>query len=224
MRGRFALSAILTAAAVAGLLGPGPAGAEPPLWVAANGVTATHTECGGESFLLLRGPGVKAPPPPSRPGCTSSEEAYYELDVAAAFVSKGGVAETNVDASTLSCDNRAGVMILGRSRDIELAIRRLPAPPRGCSYAKRRYQRVTSEGSIPFKNVVARQMSVSESLAMHQKERDQIIRECNANAACRAEVARRRASSGNRIYTCPPGYVSNGAIDNPYATCRPSPP
>lgn len=220
MKGSFAPHALISAAAVAALLGAGPAGAE-PAWAAAHAVKATHTECGGESFLVLKGPGVKASPSPSRPGCTSSEENYYELDVAADFVGKGGVAETNLDASILRCGNEVGVMMLGRSRDIELAIRSLPAPPRGCSYSKRRYERVSSLGSIAFKGVVRKQMTVAESLAKGQRERDQIIAQCNADPACRAEVARMRSRqgsgrtandcSGNGNYTT---YNGNGGCSN----------
>ena len=197
MKSGFAPHALMSAAAVAALLGAGTARAEPPAWAAAHAVKATHTECKDESFLVLKGPGAKASRSPSRPGCTSSEEIYYELDVGADFVSKAGVAETNLDASILSCGNEVAVMILGRSRDIELAIRSLPAPPRGCRYSKRKYERVTSVGSIPFEGVVRKQMSVPESLAKGQRERDQIIAQCNADPACRAEVARMRASQGS---------------------------
>lgn len=228
MEGSSAQHILISAATVAALLGAGPAGAEAPAWAAAHAVKATHTECRGESFLVLKGPGARASPPPTRPGCKSSEENYYELDVAADFVSTSGVAETNLDASILSCGNEVGVMMLGRRRDIELAIRSLPAPPRGCSYSKRRYERVTSVGSIPFKGVVRKRMSVAESLAMHQRERDQIIAQCNADPACRAEVARMRSRqgsggtardcSGNGNYT---HYNGNGGCSDSYGAPDP---
>ena len=213
--------ALHTAAALAALLAAGAAGAQQPGWAAAHAVKATHTECGRESFLVLKGPGAKASTSPSGPGCRSSEEIYYELDVGADFVSNGGVSETNLDASILICGNEVGVMMLGRSRDIDIAIRRLPVPPGGCRYSKRRYERVTSVGSIPFKGVVRKQMTVAESLAKAQRERNQIIAQCNADPACRAEVARmgsRQGSgttgkdcSGNGNYT---RYNGNGGCSD----------
>ena len=39
-----------------------------------------------------------------------------------------------------------------------------------------------------------------ESLALHAKERERAIAECNASAACRAEVSRRSAI--NAYYDC----------------------
>lgn len=61
-------------------------------------------------------------------------------------------------------------------------------------------------GNIAFTNVAftnvanGGMMSVKESLALHAKERELAIAQCNASAACRAEVSRRSAISA--FYDC----------------------
>jgi hypothetical protein len=75
---------------------------------------------------------------------------------------------------------------------------------------------------IRFSNLPDRgTMSVSESLAMHAKERQRIIAECNASPACQAEV-QRRSARGRTLYSCSRGYYLGGMSDNPYATCFPN--
>ena len=51
-------------------------------------------------------------------------------------------------------------------------------------------------------------MSVAESLAMHAKERDRAIAECNASPACQAEVRRMTSYSGTPSNNNP--CVGNG--------------
>jgi hypothetical protein len=133
---------------------------------------------------------------------------YTQINISKALLgSRGGVfAEANVDAAYMSCEGppplayQRGILIVGTRGEIERAIREHPAPPR-CSYAREKYQFVASLGGIPFADVANDgTMSIQESLALHAKERAAAIAECNASAACRAEVQRRSAI--NAYYDC----------------------
>ena len=180
-----------------------PAVADPPIWANAKVVKAVHTDCGSLHYLVLKGNAVNVSAPPDSPGCKSSHKTYRQVNVSKAFLrpqSKGLISESNVDAGTILCSNGDALVNLGSARDLERAIRQSPAPG-GCTYTLRKYQYVSSIGNIPFTNVAnGGTMSVAESLAIHAKERDRAIAECNASAACRAEV--RRISAINAYYEC----------------------
>lgn len=189
---------------IAMLLLPGSLLADPPIWANARHVKATYTECGQEHYMLFKGSSANVPATPNPPGCRSTEVFYTQLTIAQAFLGAkdGAFAEANVDAGYISCDgpppspDQRGILILGTPGEIERARREHPAP-QGCSFKKQRYQHVSSLGGIPFTDVPnGGTMSVQESLAMHAKEREKAIAECNASPACRAEVQRRTA-----IYT-----------------------
>lgn len=190
-------------APVAMLLFSNLASADPPIWANAQRVKATYTECGALRYVLLKGDSANVPTPPDSSGCTSSEESYRQLYVSAAFLkaeNRGLISESNVDAGYIFCSKDQAILFLGYAREIESTIRQNPAP-RGCTYAKEKYQRVSSVGRIAFTHVEnGGTMTVAESLAMHAKERTQIIAECDASPACREE--RRRQSAINAYYQC----------------------
>jgi hypothetical protein len=213
-----------TLAAVAMLLLSGPAPADPPIWANAKWVKATYTECGRLRYLILKGDSVNVPAPPSSPGCTSTEEIYHQLNVSKKFFrpeNKGQLSESHVDAGYIFCGKGEAAIILGPAGDTERANREHPAPP-GCTYTRRKYQYVSSVGSIPFTNVAnGGTMTVAESLAMHAKERERAIAECNASAACQAEVRRMSSFSGGADPTsprCPSGlydrYDMGSCVDH----------
>ena len=181
----------------------GTANADPSIWVNAKWVKATYTECGGLRYLTLEGNAVKVTTPPKSPGCTTSQEIYHQLNVSKAYFrpeNKGQFSESNVDAGYIYCGKGEAALTLGPAGAVARAIREHPAPP-GCTYSKRKYQFVSSVGSIPYTNVGnGGTMTVAESLAMHAKERDRAIAECNASPACRAEV--NRLSRVNAYYAC----------------------
>ncbi len=192
------------ALAIAGLLQPaGPASADPPIWANAKWVKATITDCGDVRYLVLRSDAVDPPKPPSAAGCTTTEEIYHQLHVAKAFFragSKGLVSGANVDAGRIFCGKGEAALTIGPLQEVDRAIRQFPAP-RGCSYAKLKFEQVTSLGSIPFANVAnGGTMTIAESLAIHAKERERVIAECNASAACRAEL--RRLNAINTFNEC----------------------
>ena len=187
---------------------PGSLMADPPIWANAKHVKATYTECGQEHSILFKGNSVKVPAAPNPPGCRSVEVFYTQLNIPQAFLgAKGGVfAEANVDAGYISCEGpppsvgQRGILIIGTPGEIERARREHPAP-RGCSFTKQKYQYVSSLGGIPFTDVPnGGTMSVRESLALHAREREKAIAECNASPACRAEVKRRTAI--NTYFEC----------------------
>jgi hypothetical protein len=187
-----------------------PVLADPPIWANAKWVKATYTDCGNLHYLTLKGNSAKLPPQPKAAGCTSSEEIYHQLNVAKTFFAtdgKGQVAAWRADAGFYDCGKGEAMMNLGTPGDTERAHRQWGEIP-GCKYSKRKFEYVTSMGSIPFTDVAnGGTMSVAESLAMHAKERQQIIADCDANPACRAEVARMRAASGSGAPAnpCTPG-------------------
>ena len=196
---------------------PLPAKADPPIWVNARYVQAIETTCGGQRSLLFTSAAFKGPAPRTPPGCSSADIFYIQLNVAKAFMNlkTGDFAEANTDAALLVCNvdlaagkprgmvivgTIRGVLILGTSGAIDRAIREHPAS-RGCRYVRERFQYVSSVGRIPFTDVEnGGTMSIRESLALHAKERERAIAECNASAACRAEVQRRSAI--NAYYDC----------------------
>lgn len=214
-----------TVACIALLQLANPAAADPPIWAWARGVKATDTNCGGVHQLILRGNAVNVPTQSNTPGCKSSEITYQYLIVSKSFFARGNNGQISAqlaDAGHIDCDKGESGLILGRSTgDIERE-RRLLGPTPDCTYRTWRYQLVSSLGSIPFKDSPnPGTMSVAESLAMHAKERQQVIAACNANPICRAEVARMRSRqgsggtakdcSGNGNYTT---YNGNGGCSN----------
>ena len=179
-----------------------------PIWANARHVKATYTECGPERYILLKSDSAKIPATPNPPGCRSVEVFYTQVNIAQAFLSgkNGEFAEANVDAGYISCDgpppvaNQRGILIIGTPGEVERARREHPAP-QGCNFTKQRYQHVSSIGGIPFTDVPnGGTMSVKESLALHAKEREKAIAECDASPACRAEVKRRTAI--NNYFEC----------------------
>ncbi len=191
--------------------------ADPPIWVNARHVKATETICNGQRSILFKSDAFKGPMPPTPRGCSSAEYFYIQLNVAKAFVSAqtGDFVAPNADASLLVCDvdleagkprglvivgTVRGVLTVGSSSAIARAIAEHPAP-RGCRYVREKYQFVSGVGRIPFTDVEnGGTMSVRESLALHARERERAIAECNASAACRAEV--KRLSAINAYYDC----------------------
>lgn len=198
--------------------------ADSPTWAQAQSVKATSTECGSKRFIVLKATAAKVPIPATEPGCSTSEEVYSKVFVAKAFFKaerRGPLAESNVDAGILFCKKDDIALLLGKASDIERAFKQNPAP-KGCTFSTRKYHYVSSVGDIRFSNLSDRgTMTIAESLAMHAKERQRIIAECNASPACQAEV-QRRSARGRTIYSCPPGYYLGGTSDNPYATCFPN--
>lgn len=196
---------------------PKPAFADPAIWMNGKHVKATETVCGDQRSLLFKSDSYKGPVAPTPARCTSSEIFYIQVNVFKSYVSpKSGEFEaTNTDASLLECpgDLAAGkppgmviagtiraVLILGTAGAIERTIREHPAP-RGCRYVREKFQYVSSVGRIPLTDVAnGGTMSIRESLALHAKERERAIAECNASAACVAEV--RRRSAANAYYEC----------------------
>ena len=196
---------------------PMPAMADPPIWVNAKHVQATETKCGEQRSILFKSDAFRGPVARTPPGCTSAEFFYVQLNVFKAFVNlrSGDFAESNTHAGLLVCDGDLnvgkppglrivgtvrGVLILGTPGAIERTIREHPAP-RGCRYIREKYQYVSSVGGIPFTDVAnGGTMSIRESLALHAKERERAIAECNASPACVAEV--RRLSAINAYYEC----------------------
>ena len=182
--------------------------ADQPIWANARHVRATYTECGQERYILLKANSVKVPAIPNPPGCRSVEVFYTQLNIAQAFLGakNGAFAEANIDAGYISCEgpppspDQRGILILGTPGEVERARREHPAPP-GCTFTKQRYQHVSSLGGIAFSDVPnGGTMSVQESLALHAREREKAIAECNASPACRAEVKRRTAI--NTYFEC----------------------
>ena len=196
---------------------PPSAVADPPIWVNARHVKATETTCSGQRSILFKSDAFKGPMPPTPSGCSSAEYFYVQLNVAKAFVNSrtGDFAAQNTDAGLLTCEGDLeagkprglvivgtirGVLILGTSSAIARTIAEHPAP-RGCRYVREKFQFASSVGRIPFTDVEnGGTMSIRESLALHARERDRAIAECNASAACRAEVQRRSAI--NAYYDC----------------------
>lgn len=182
-----------TVAGLATLHISSPAFADAPIWANARVVKATQTDCGTKRYLVFKGNAVRGPTPRDAPGCKSTERVYRQINVSQTFFRPGGkgqISAQGVDAATILCSNGDALIIVGRSREVALAVRRLPAP-RGCAYEMRKLQQVSSVGSIPFTDVAnGGTMSVKESLAIHAEERRKTIAECNASAACRAEMSR----------------------------------
>ena len=191
------LSVLATAVAMFQL--SSPAAAEAPIWANAKWVKATSTVCGGLRYLILKGNAVNTPMKSNSPGCSSSEVTFVQVNVSRKFFqggTTGQISASHVDAGYIECGDGKGIVNLGAAGEAARAIREHPAP-QGCRYTTQQYQYVSSVGSIPFTNVAnGGTMSVSESLAMHAKERERAIAECNASAACRAEVSRMQSFSG----------------------------
>lgn len=170
-----------------------PVFADAPIWANAKVVKATQTDCGTYRYLVFKGNAVRAPTPPDAPGCKSSERVYRQINVSRAFFKPGGkglISEQGVDAATILCSNGDALIIVGRGKEVDLVVRRMPAPT-GCAYEVGRLQHVSSVGNIPFTDVAnGGTMSVKESLALHAEERKRIVAECHASAACRAEMSR----------------------------------
>ena len=80
--------------------------------------------------------------------------------------------------------------------------------------ARRLLAAIAGAGGIPFTDVPnGGTMSVRESLAIHAKERERAIAECNASPACQAEV--RRRSAINSYFDCMKPLQAN----EPARTC-----
>jgi hypothetical protein len=175
-----------------------PAAADPAIWVNAKWVKATYTNCGGRHYLVLRGNAVKAPAPSKESGCVTSEEIFHQLNLAKAFLPSGNngqFSQALVDAGYIFCGKGEAAINLGTAREVA-SVSKISSIP-GCTYTQRRYQSVSSLGGIAFTDVPnGGTMTVAESLAMHAKERQKIIADCDANPACRAELARMQSSSG----------------------------
>ena len=189
-----------------------PAAADEPIWANAKWVRGTATICDGIQYLILKGNDVKVSTKSKSPGCSSSEVVFVQANVSKKFF-KGGrsgeISASHVDAGFIECGEEKGVIILGAPGEAARAIREHPAPS-GCTYTTRQYQYISSVGSIPFANVAnGGTMSVRESLAIHAKERERAIAECNASAACRAEVNRMRSFSGTSSGANPCDVNSN---------------
>lgn len=200
---------LATLAAIALFQLPGPAAADAPIWANAKWVKATATTCAGLRYLILKGNAVTASTKSNAAGCKSSEEVFVQVNVSKKFFRGNGseISASRVDAGFLDCGEDKGVIILGAPGEAARAMREHPAP-RGCSYSTRQYQYISSVGRIPFTDVAnGGTMSVRESLAMHAKERERAIAECNANPACQAQVDRMRAMSGS-------GSTSNPCVSN----------
>lgn len=201
---------LATVVAIAMFQWSSPAKADPPLWANAQWVKATATTCDRLSYLILKGNEVHVPTRSNSPGCTSSEEIFVQINVSKKFFregNKGEISASHVDAGFISCGKPAGILILGAPGEAERAIREHPAPP-GCTYTTRKYQSISSVGSIPFTDVAnGGRMTVAESLALHAKERERAIAECNASPACQAEVSRMRSFSDK-------GSSSNPCVGN----------
>jgi hypothetical protein len=185
-----------------------PVMADPPIWATASRVKATYTTCGERRSILFKGDSFKGPAAPNPPGCASVEVVYFQVNVFKPFLGARNreFAEANVDSGYINCGSdaasggRRGVLILGTPGEIERA-RRLHREPPGCTFTKEKYQYVSSAGNIPFTDVPnGGTMSIRESLAIHAKERERAIAECNASPACQAEV--RRRSAINAYYDC----------------------
>lgn len=191
----------------------GPSVAATPIWANAKWVKATSIICEGRRFLVLKGNSVKIPTQSISPICNSIEEIYHQVNVSKKFFgARGTISASHVDAGYIFCGKGEAAINLGAPGEAARAIKEHPAPP-GCSYSTRRYQYVSSVGYIPFKNVAnGGTMSVAESLAMHAKEGQRAIAECNANPTCQAEVRRMSSlpGTGTNTYPCPSGgYYSN---------------
>lgn len=200
----------------------GPAAADAPIWANAKWVKATSTTCGGIRFLILKGNKVTTPTKSNSPGCTSSEVIFVQVNVSKKFFKGGNTSEisaSRVDAGYIECGDGRGIINLGAPGEAARAIREHPVP-RGCTYATRQYQYVSSVGSIPFTNVAnGGTMTVRESLEMHARERERAIADCNASAACRAEVSRMRSYSGSSSGSNPCEANSNYSNYNGTSRC-----
>lgn len=195
--------------------------ADAPIWANAKRVKATLATCGEQRSLLFTADSFKSPAPPSPAGCKSEELIFAQLNIFKAYfrAKDGSFAEANVDAGYISCGSEAatggqrGILIVGTDGAIKRAIREHPAPA-GCTFTRQKYQYIAGAGGIPFTDVPnGGTMSVRESLAIHAKEREQAIAECNASPACQAEV--RRRSAINSYFDCMKPLQAN----EPARTC-----
>ena len=201
---------LVMATFVASVQFAGRAAADPDIWANAKWVKATSIDCGNEHYLILKGNSFSGSTRSNSPGCASSEEIYHLVNVSKKFFhgAKGEISGSHVEAGYIFCHKGEMALNLGAPGEAERAIREHPAPP-GCSYSTRQYQYISSVGSIPFTNVTnGGTMSVAESLAMHAREREHAIAECNASPACQAEVRRMSSYSGTNSNDNP--CTSNG--------------
>ncbi len=190
---------------VVALLAPcvvnGTALADTPIWAAALHVPATITECAAGRTIVFKGKGVQVPPRTGA-GCKSTDVEFALLNVSKAFFTAGNhspISATGASGFYIVCKS-GSALTLGSPALVTRSIRERPAPA-ACISSTVQYQLVSSVGSIPFADLEnGGTMSVAESLALGQKERNKIIKDCNANPACRAELARQSAI--NDYYWC----------------------
>ncbi|MDZ4842230.1 MAG: hypothetical protein SH859_08835 [Hyphomicrobium aestuarii] len=187
--------------------------ADPPIWAVTKGVKAIYTQCGKLYYITLQGPGAKLPERSGSSDCTSLQQEYQYAHVSKSFFPAGGkgpVAAWRVNAGMLDCGEGKRALILGGPGETE-GLRRQLGPMTDCKYVRRQFEYVSSMGSITFNDVAnGGTMSVAESLAMHAKEREQAIAECNANPLCRAQVDRMRSSGS--------GAAGQPCISETYST------
>jgi hypothetical protein len=179
----------------------GRALADTPIWAAALKVQATITECGAERTIVFKGKGVQAPPRTGA-GCKSTDVEFALLNVSKAYFPAGYQSPVGA-ASALGyyivCKSGLALTI-GPPEQVTRSIRERPAPA-ACTHSTLQFKLVASAGFISFADVEnGGMMSVAESLALGQKERNKIIADCTADPACRAEWARLDAIS--TYYQC----------------------
>ena len=181
----------------------GTALADTPIWAAALHVPATITECAAGRTIVFKGKGVQVPPRTDA-GCKSTDVEFALLNVSKAYFTAGNHSPISAAGALgfyIVCKS-GSALTLGAQALVMRSIRERPAPA-ACTSSTVQYQLVSSVGSIPFVDLEnGGTMSVAESLALHQKERNKIISECNADPACRAEFARQSAI--NTYYQCMP--------------------
>ena len=179
----------------------GTALADTPIWAAALHVPATITECTAGRTIVFKGKDVQVPPRTGA-GCKSTDVEFALLNVSKAYFTADNhspISATGASGFYIVCKS-GSALTLGAPALVTRSIREHPAPA-ACTSSTVQYQLVSSVGSFPFADVEnGGTMSVAESLALHQKERNKIISECNADPACRAEFARQSAI--NDYYWC----------------------
>ena len=186
-----------------------PVNAAAPNWGKATGLRATENLCGNQHSLILKGKDTRTSPMSNMPGCTSSEVVYDQLIISETLLAHGNggpISVSGVDSGAIHCSKGKIAMIIGAPGQVEQVIREHPVLP-NCTYVTKRYEHVSSLGKISFVDTGdGRTMTIAESLAAGAKERALIIAQCNANPACRAEMA--RMSSGSRAPNNPCGGSS----------------
>ena len=175
--------------------------ADAPIWAAALHVPAMITECAAGRTIVFNGKGVQVPPRPGV-GCKSTNVKFALLNVSKAYFTAGNhspISAAGAFGFYIVCKS-GSALTLGAPALVTRSIREHPAPA-ACTSSTLQYQLVSSVGFIPFADLEnGGTMSVAESLALHQQERNKIISECDADPACRAELARQSAI--NDYYWC----------------------